>query len=296
MMNRNLRLLLSTLLLGVLVIGTSGIASGYTIQSRVRIIVSGPNVVRCDRAATINAKVVFRDNGKPVPGQVVRWALRNSRSSGDGLSATSTVTNGKGKAQVRLAFGPAVGAREVRVSATDASSTISVRCAGGLPETSIVPPQDWVEPAASVLLRPTQPVNLGSVDTVLPATGLRLERLGIDLPIVEGDGFSVPEGSVSHYPDTSWPGDGSNAYFYAHAREGNFLELWQVRTGDLLEIDLADGRIERYHVTRIVPVVAYDAFEYLEPTRSERVTLQTSLWYDDTAPRFVVIAEPAPGA
>lgn len=296
MVDRTFRSLLAGVLLGLLVVGSAGVATGYIEQSRVAVSLSGPNTVRCDRAATITARVVSRDTKKPVRYQRVIWSLPGSKSRGDGLSAASTVTNRKGVTKIKLTFDPVKGPRTVGASATNASRKITVRCAGGLPKTSIVPPDGWVEPVDSVLLRPPSMIDSIAKDAILPATNLRLERLGIDLPVIEGDGFSVPEGSVSHYPDTAWPGDDSNAYFYAHAREGNFLELWQVRTGDLVEIDLADGRVAEYRVSEIHPVVAYDAFEHLEASDSERVTLQTSLWYDDTAPRFVVIAEPAPRA
>jgi sortase A len=122
-------------------------------------------------------------------------------------------------------------------------------------------------------------------------TGVRLDRLGIGAPIVEGDGVTVPESAAAHYPGTAWPGDGSNTYLYGHARAGHFLELWQVRTGDLIELDLAGGGVASYRVRHIRPVVPWDALEYLHPTSTEQLTLQTCLTYDDTAPRFLVIAE-----
>jgi LPXTG-site transpeptidase (sortase) family protein len=116
------------------------------------------------------------------------------------------------------------------------------------------------------------------------------------LPVIEGDGVTVPEGSASHYPGTAWPGDGSNVYVYAHARAQNFLELWQVRTGDTVAVEMSDGSVMRYRVSEIHPVVKWDDLAYLAPTSSEQLTLQTSLSYADTAPRFVVIAEPIAGA
>lgn len=295
MIDRSIRLLLSGILVSLLVVGLAGVAISYEGQVRTSVRLSAPNTVRCDRDATVSVRVVTTQ-GQPLRGQTVRWSLRNTKSGQDGLSSRTSRTNGSGKTQVKLSFGPVKGARTVAATAGNVTSKIQVRCNGGLPKTSIVAPDDWTEPAASVLLRPAPTIDTNADETTLPAIGLRLERLGIDLPIIEGDGFSVPEGSASHYPLTAWPGEGSNAYFYAHAREGNFLDLWRVRTGDLLEIDLADGRVVEYRISEILPVVAYDAFEHLEPSSSERVTLQTSLWYEDTAPRFVVIAEPAPGA
>ena len=147
-----------------------------------------------------------------------------------------------------------------------------------------------MEAATDALL--AQPAT-GSASGVgaLPATRIRLDRLGIDLPLVEGDGITVPEGAAAHYPGTSWPGEGSNTYLYAHARENHFLELWSVRTGDLVEVDMADGAVAEYRVSRILPLVEWDALEMLAPTSEEILTLQTCLTYDETAPRFVVIAK-----
>lgn len=295
MVDRTFRLLLSGVLLSLLVAGSASVASGYIEQSRVRVIMSGPNVVKCNRAATIKARVVTAKGNKPIRNQLVRWRLSGSQSSRDGLSATSTVTDRQGRTQIKLTFGPVAGRRTVKAAATNTSSPITVRCAGGLPKTSVRPPGDWVEEPSGALLAPRQTVDAVEVSAV-PVSALRMDRLGIELPVIEGDGFTVPEGSASHYPDTAWPGEGSNSYFYAHAREANFLELWQVRTGDVLELDLVDGSVARYRVSEILPVVPWDALEHLQPTDAERVTLQTSLWYDDTAPRFIVIAEPDPSA
>ncbi|MFV2065101.1 MAG: sortase domain-bontaining protein [Chloroflexota bacterium] len=279
-----------------LTVGSTISTVGYIEQSQIQIILSGPSgTVKCSRSAVVTAKVVSTKSGKPIRNQLVTWSLAGSQSGSDGLTARRTVTNKKGRTSVTLVFGPVAGARTVRASASAVAPTITVRCAGGLPKTAPRLPVDYVEQPSSILLRPPTVVESAPGDA-LPATGVRLDRLGIDLPIVEGDGVTVPEGAASHYPGTSWPGEGSNTYLYAHAREGNFLELWQVRTGDLVEVDMADGSVVEYRVSEILPIVRWDALEQLAPTDSERLTLQTSLWYDDTAPRFVVIAEPASSA
>ena len=129
-----------------------------------------------------------------------------------------------------------------------------------------------------------------------PTTSIRVDRLGIDIPVIEGDGFRVPDGYASHYPETAWPGEGGNSFIYAHAREGQFLELWRARIGDSVEVDQADGSVAAYEVTTIHPLVAYDDFDLLEPTDKAVLTLQTCLTYEETAPRFVVIAERVSGA
>jgi LPXTG-site transpeptidase (sortase) family protein len=291
MLVRALRLL-TALAVAAVMIPASGVATmAYIDQANVQVVLSGPNVVRCNRDATISARVISADNGRPVRNQVVSWALTQTQSSGDGLSASSTVTNRRGRTSVNLSFGPAAGSRTVRASVTVTSPSITVRCAGGLPRTSTRPPDGFVEAPNQAMLMPPVGPDVDVPSGPLPATGIRLQRLGIDLPIVEGDGVSVPEGVAAHYPGTAWPGEGSNTYVYAHARDGHFLELWRVRTGDLVEMDLADGGVAEYRVSKILPVVAWDAVEMLEPTTDEILTLQTCLTYDTTAPRFVVIAE-----
>jgi LPXTG-site transpeptidase (sortase) family protein len=291
MLVRTMRPLLS-LGLALLMLAGAGVATvGYVDQTQVQVVLSGPNTVRCNRSATISARVVSTENGRPVRNQVVSWALTQTQSSGDGLSAASTITNRRGNTSVTLSFGPAAGPRTVRASVTVTSPSITIRCAGGLPRTSTRPPDGFVAAPSDALLMPPAGPNIDSSSAPLPATGVRLDRLGIDLPLVEGDGVSVPEGAAAHYPGTAWPGEGSNTYVYAHAREGHFLELWQVRTGDVVDVDLADGSVAQYRVSRILPTVAWDAIEMLAPTSTEILTLQTCLTYDVTAPRFVVIAE-----
>ncbi len=290
-MNR-IRVLVAAAVVSLLLLAAIAPAMAYIEQRYSQVLLKGPNVVKCNRAATISAKVVTTETGKPVPRQVVNWSLAQTQSLGDGLSAASTLTNDRGKTTIMLTFGPAEGPRVIRASAGGSSSTVTVRCAGGLPKTSTIAPADYVEQPPAIILPP--PITAGADVTpadALPASAVRMDRLGIDLPLVEGDGHSVPEGYASHYPGTAWPGEGSNSYIYAHARESNFLELWRVRTGDLVEVDMTDGSVAAYEVSEIHPLVDWDALEYLAPTDTEMLTLQTSLSYEDTAPRFVVIAK-----
>jgi len=71
---------------------------------------------------------------------------------------------------------------------------------------------------------------------------IRLPRLGIDLPIAEGDVErdvvvqQTPENFAFHFPGTAIPGTFGNTYIYAHARRGMFLSLWNARVGDEVTI------------------------------------------------------------
>jgi LPXTG-site transpeptidase (sortase) family protein len=129
-------------------------------------------------------------------------------------------------------------------------------------------------------------------------TGYRVQipRLGIDLPIAEGDVArdideqKTPEGFAFHLPGTSIPGLGSNTYLYAHARTGMFLSLWNVRPGDDVFISTPDLRALKYVITEVHPRVAPDDVSWVQATTAERVTLQTSTGPNPSDPRFVAIA------
>jgi sortase A len=124
------------------------------------------------------------------------------------------------------------------------------------------------------------------------ANRIVISRLGIDVKIVEGDGWDAPLGRAAHYPGTAWPGGGSNIYLYAHARTGMFINLWNARIGDEIVLTLVDGSQRRYVVSQILPKVTWNDMSVLAPTPTEQLTLQTCIAYQQTAPRFVVIAVP----
>ncbi len=139
----------------------------------------------------------------------------------------------------------------------------------------------------------------GASSSALPEPGIRADRiqiarLAIDLPIIDGDGIDAPIDKAAHYPGTGWPDGGTNIYIYAHARPGMFLPLWGAVVGDHVDLTLVDGSTRSYVVDQVLPAVPWDAVDYLQPTQAEQLTLQTSTAPADTAPRFVVIAHPAP--
>jgi sortase (surface protein transpeptidase) len=126
-----------------------------------------------------------------------------------------------------------------------------------------------------------------------------IPRLGIDLAIAEGDvGRDIdqqktPEGFAFHLPGTSIPGLGSNTYLYAHARTGMFLALWNVQVGDRVLITTPDRGVVTYLITEVHPRVPPDDVSWVQPTASERLTLQTSTGPNPSDPRFVAVAVPA---
>ncbi len=147
-------------------------------------------------------------------------------------------------------------------------------------------------PSASATRDPRTPIPLGY--------RIQIQRLGIDLPIAEGDVTrdidlqKTPEGFAFHLPGTSIPGLGGNTYLYAHARTGMFLSLWNARPGDQVVISTPDLRALRYVISEVHPRVPPGDVSWVQPTDRERLTLQTSTGPKPTDPRFIVIAVPAP--
>ncbi len=126
----------------------------------------------------------------------------------------------------------------------------------------------------------------------IQAKRIHIARLGINLAVIEGDGIDAPIGKAAHFPSSGWPGGGTNIYIYGHARTGMFISLWEARKGDTVVLDLVDGTTRTYVVTQVLPKVPWDSVQYLDPTPTEQLTLQTSTSYYPTAPRFIVIAVP----
>jgi LPXTG-site transpeptidase (sortase) family protein len=174
---------------------------------------------------------------------------------------------------------------------SDSPTTRSPSAVPSLSDYPLVPtpgPGDSFPPSSASAV-PTAPPIQGIV-----ARRIQIRRLGIDLKIVEGDGLDAPIGKAAHYPGSGWPDGNTNIYIYGHARTGMFLPLWDARVGDKIVLILADSTQRTYLVDEILPKVPWDAVQYLKPTPTEQLTLQTSTSYYDTAPRFVVIAHPAP--
>jgi sortase (surface protein transpeptidase) len=125
-----------------------------------------------------------------------------------------------------------------------------------------------------------------------------MPRLGIDLPIAEGDVQRdvviqrTPENFAFHFPGTAIPGTLGNSYIYAHARQGMFLSLWNARVGDNVSITTPGGDELKFLVTEVHPRVPPADTSWLQPTGDERLTLQTSTGPNRDDPRFVVVAAP----
>lgn len=183
---------------------------------------------------------------------------------------------------------------------------IALIAGGGLPRAGPVAPLALPSPPATATPTPTASADTATASPTPAATigpipeGYRigLPRLGIDLPIAEGDVQrdvviqKTPENFAFHFPGTAIPGTVGNSYLYAHARQGMFLSLWRARVGDQVSITTPAGVELKFVVTEIHPRVPPADTSWLQPSAEERLTLQTSTGPNRDDPRFVVIAAP----
>jgi LPXTG-site transpeptidase (sortase) family protein len=176
----------------------------------------------------------------------------------------------------------------------------------GLPRSGSVAPIALPSPTATATPAATGPTGSTTVSpTPVPTIGpipdgyrIELPRLGINLPIAEGDiqrdvvVQKTPENYAFHFPGTAIPGTFGNSYIYAHARQGMFLSLWNARVGDQVTITTPTGVALNFVITEVHPRVPPADTSWLQPSGDERLTLQTSTGPNSGDPRFVVIAAP----
>ena len=183
---------------------------------------------------------------------------------------------------------------------------IALLAGGGLPRAGSVAPLALPSASASPTPAPTAPGDSPTLaPTPVPTLGpipdgyrIALPRLGINLPIAEGDVErdvvvqKTPENFAFHFPGTAIPGTMGNSYIYAHARQGMFLSLWNARVGDQVSVTTPAGVELKFVVTEVHPRVPPADTSWLQPSGDERLTLQTSTGPNRDDPRFVVIAAP----
>ena len=142
-------------------------------------------------------------------------------------------------------------------------------------------------PSAAPSQTPTPPPPV-------PRDGLRIRmpEIGIDLPIVEGDGYDAPLYKAAHYPGTTWPGEGGRSVIYAHARVGMFGPLFGGRVGQHIDIAAPNGEVRHYTVREYYPRWPIADTRWLQPGDHEQVLLITCTTYNYNDPRIIVVGEP----
>ena len=123
-----------------------------------------------------------------------------------------------------------------------------------------------------------------------PLAILRIPRIGIEVPILEGTDDWALNRAVGHIADTAAPGADGNSGIAGH-RDGFFRPLKDVNVGDVLEIETPRGSTS-YRIERTWIVEPEDV-SVLDPTPVRSVTLVTCypFYFVGSAPqRFIVRA------
>jgi len=157
----------------------------------------------------------------------------------------------------------------------------------------------------ALLTRPQSPpaASLPTPITIIPPTAgsvhadpgyrIRLPQLGIDLPIVEGDGINAPLYAAVRHPLLAWPGHGQRSLIYAHARNGMFGALLQRGgVGELVDFLQSDGTVLHYKITEFYPRWSVKDTRWLKPDPHEEIVLVTCTTYNPNDPRVVAVATP----
>jgi sortase A len=123
--------------------------------------------------------------------------------------------------------------------------------------------------------------------------GIVIPRLNIDLSVasseIKNGYWEVSETNASHGEGSANPGEDGNVVVFAHAREGLFLELRDIKKDDTVYI-LTKTRWYKYKVSEMYYVYPND-ITTVSPTDSEILTLFTCSGFFDEK-RLIVKAIP----
>jgi len=123
-----------------------------------------------------------------------------------------------------------------------------------------------------------------------PLAVLKIARLGLTVPVLEGTDDRLLDVGVGHIPDTALPGEPGNIAIAGH-RDGFFRSLKDVRAGDVIELTTRDG--PSAYVVEGTWIVQPDDVSVLDPTTAPSITLVTCypFYFVGSAPqRFIVRA------
>ena len=110
----------------------------------------------------------------------------------------------------------------------------------------------------------------------------------VDAPIVDGY-WELSDNTASYGLGSGRPGTKSNTVIFAHAREGLFYNLKDVKLDDIIYVFTKD-KWYRYKVNKIDAVYPNQT-EVIKPTKNEVLTLYTCTGFYDEK-RFIVTALP----
>jgi sortase A len=129
-----------------------------------------------------------------------------------------------------------------------------------------------------------------TVSLAPPEAILRVPKVNIEVPILEGTDDLTLNRGVGHVPGTALPGQSGNIAVTGH-RDGFFRGLKDVVPGDTIEVD-RHGHTDKYQVQRIKIVLPSDV-SVLNKTPDSELTLITCypFYFVGSAPqRYIVQA------
>lgn len=120
-----------------------------------------------------------------------------------------------------------------------------------------------------------------------------IPKADIDLPVIDAkvvDGYwGLSENTASYGLGSGQPGKKDNTVIFAHAREGLFYNLKDVKLNDTIYV-FTKSKWFRYKVNNITSVYP-NQVEIIQPTKNETLTLYTCTGFSDEK-RLVVRAIP----
>ncbi len=121
-----------------------------------------------------------------------------------------------------------------------------------------------------------------------PEAVLRVPRLGIEVPVLEGTSDLTLNRGVGHIPGTARPGEPGNLAITGH-RDGFFRPLKDASIGDVIEVQRR-SQTDRYVVRKIKVVFPSDT-SVLNPTTDSTLTLVTCypFYFVGAAPQRYII-------
>lgn len=125
-------------------------------------------------------------------------------------------------------------------------------------------------------------------------TRIVIPAIGVDWPIVPGDGWEELKRGVGHRAGTANPGERGNMVLSGHNDVYGevFRELEVLKNGDEVHV-FAGGKLFKYAV-RAKRIVMPDDLSVLQPTRESIVTLITCHPYRVDTYRLIIIAQLIP--
>ena len=129
-----------------------------------------------------------------------------------------------------------------------------------------------------------------SRDFTAPLAVLRVPKIGLEVPVLEGTDEPALNRGVGHIAHTPRPGEPGNVGLAGH-RDGFFRGLKDVSEGDAIELETLAAR-QRYTIRR-VSIVSPERVDVLAATDAPTLTLVTCypFYYVGSAPqRYIVHA------